>query len=74
MADSTALQPRARGIPHKLLPVLLYRYIKGVTDIWVIKVPHTQDLWIKNVAGNIHKYIQIKKTAKINSKNFEKVF
>lgn len=41
MTDAAALEPRARGIPHKLLLVLLDGYVEGVADIWVVEVSHT---------------------------------
>lgn len=48
LTDAVALEPGAWGIPHKLLPVFLDGYVEGVTDIWVVEVSHTQDLWKKN--------------------------
>lgn len=45
LADAVALEPGAWGIPDKLLPVFLNGYVKGVTNIWVVEVSHTQDLW-----------------------------
>lgn len=44
LADVVALEPGARGIPHKLLPVFLDGDVEGVTDIWVVEVSHTQHL------------------------------
>lgn len=49
LTDAVALEPGARGIPHKLLPVFLDGYVEGVTDIWVVEVSHTQDLGDKMV-------------------------
>lgn len=44
LADAATLQPGARGIPHKLLPVLLDGDVEGVPDVRVVEVPHAQDL------------------------------
>lgn len=44
LADAAALQPGARGIPHKLLPVLLDGDVEGVPDVRVVEVPHAQHL------------------------------
>lgn len=41
LTDAAALEPRARGIPHKLLLVFLDGYVEGVADIWVVEVSHT---------------------------------
>lgn len=50
LADAVALEPGARGIPHKLLPVFLDGDVEGVTDIWVVEVSHTQHLRKKIVS------------------------
>lgn len=56
LADAATLQPGARGIPHKLLPVLLDGDVEGVPDVRVVEVPHAQDL--RNHSTHTHTGIE----------------
>lgn len=44
LAHAAALLPGARQVPHKLLLVIRYRNVKGITYIRAIQVPYTQHL------------------------------
>lgn len=44
LTHAAALLPRARWIPHKLLPLLLDGNTEGISDVRIIQVSHTQNL------------------------------
>ena len=44
LTHAAALQPCPGRVPDKLLPVLLDGDVEGVSDVWVVQVPHTQHL------------------------------
>ncbi len=44
LAQAAALLPGPIGIPEELLRFVLYGDVKGVPDIWVVKIPHRQHL------------------------------
>lgn len=53
LAQAAAVLPGPVRIPEELLRFVLYGDVKGVPDIWVVKVPHRQHLW-KTQATMIH--------------------
>lgn len=44
LAQTVALLPGPISVPEELLRLILYGDIKGVPDIWVVKVPDRQHL------------------------------
>lgn len=44
LAQTTTLLPGPISIPEELLRLILYGNVKGIPDIWVVKVPHRKHL------------------------------
>lgn len=44
LAQAVALLPGPVSVPEELLRLILYGDIKGVTDIWVVKVSNRENL------------------------------
>lgn len=44
LAQAAALLPGPVSVPEELLRLILYGDIKGVTDIWVVKVSNRENL------------------------------